>query len=371
MTATSIPNPLRAIGLARILAGGWFVATGVATLRHYHDLVPGVARLLAGEIGATDAPIRSLLALITAAALVVIGPVLAMKGLRWMRRLPVPPDGPSPVGPDEVVATLRHHQLPAFADGPTVPYRPLRHWLADELADMTGWRRDIVSQGVRTFVRSCVLVLVVAVVSLALSQVTTDGLVGPFPAGFVTLLPFVTAVWAALTLLLITPNGPRIESVEIPLPARAEPRPDQIIESRPRLLGREPTALGMSLGITGVAVQCLMLPWWNLSYVGYPLLATSIVRHVGSIAGGVLFFVLGNRMMASAAELLPRFQYDSILVLIDESGHGMVARAAEVRTESLGLAGPRHVVAAVGSVHARESAERLVRERANVAQGPV
>ena len=371
MTATSIPNPLRILGLARILAGAWFVAAGVATLRHYHDLMPGVARLLAGEIGATDAPIRSLLALTTAVILIAIGPVLVAKGLAWMRRLPLPPQGPAAIEPDEVVATLRRHQLPAYADGPTEPYWPLRRWLAEDLAGITGWRREIVSQGVRVFVRSCGPILALSLVCLALSHVTADGLVGPFPAGFVTLLPFVTAIWAGLTLLLIAPNGLRIESVEFPLPAGAEdgrePPAEEITESRPRMLGREPAALGMTLGITGVAVQCLMLSWWNLSYVGYPLLATSIVRHLGSIAGGILFFVLGNRMVTAAAELLPHYQYDSILVLIDDTGHGAMARAAGVRTESRGLTGPRHVLAAVGGVHVRESAQRLIRERADSA----
>lgn len=367
----SIPNPLRILGVARILAGGWFIASGVVTLRQYHLLVPQAERLFGGDIGATDAPIRSLLALIIAAALVVIGPVLAAKGFRWMRHLRLPPEGPGAIGRDEVIATLRHRQLLAYADGPAEPYWPLRRWLADELADMTWWRREIVSRGVRTLVRACVLVLVLAVCWLALSQFATIDLLGPFPVSFVIVLPFVTAIWAVLALLLIAPNGPRIESAEFSLPARAdsgrEVQAEQIIESRPRMLKSESPGLGIALGITGVAVQCLMLSWWNLSSIGYPLLATSIIRHTGSIAGGILFFVLGNHMVTTAAELLLRIRYDSVLVLIDDTENGVVARAAAVRTESRGLAGVRHVVAAVGGTDVRESAETLIREGANSA----
>ncbi len=357
-TDTSIPNPLRAIGLARIVAGCWFVAAGVGTLRHHlSDLIPQARRLFAGQLGVTDAPIRAVLALVAAVVLIVIGPLLIARGSRWLRRMTFSPDGPAAIAGDEVIATLRLHELPAFGPGPVPPYRPLVRWFDEELAGLTWWRRDIVSQGVRTFVWCCALTLVVAACSVALSPVTEGGLLGPFPGAFVTLLPFVTAIWAVLVLLLLAPNGLRIESEEFPASAPA----GEIIETPPRLLGREPPALGLSLGITGVAVQCLMPVWWNLSYVGYPLIATSIVRHLGSIAGGILFFVLGNRMTEAAAALLLHFHYDSILVLVDQSGGTTVARAAGVRTESRGPRGPRHVIAAVGGVHVRESAERLLR----------
>jgi hypothetical protein len=184
--------------------------------------------------------------------------------------------------------------------------------------------------------------------------------------GFVIVLPVVTAIGAVLVLLLIAPNAPRIESIEFPLPARPgsgrEPGAEQIIESRPRILNREPSGLGITLGVTGVAVQCLMLAWWNLSPIGYPLLATSVLRHAGSIAGGVLFFVLGHRMVTAAAELLLRFPYNSIIVLINDTVRGAVAHATAARTEGRGLAGPRRVVAAVAGTDVRGSAQSLIRE---------
>jgi hypothetical protein len=112
-----------------------------------------------------------------------------------------------------------------------------------------------------------------------------------------------------------------------------------------------------------------MLWWWELSPIDYPLPATSIIRHAGSIAGGVLFFVVGGRMVVAATKLLLVFRYESTLVLIDTDGHGMVARAAAVRTESLGPMGPRHIVAAVGGSYVRESAQSLIREPANSVAG--
>lgn len=343
------------------------------TLRQYHDLVPQAEALFGSEGGTTGAPLRSLLMLVAAIVLVLIGLVLAAKGFAWMRRVPLPHERPAAIERDEVVATLRHRQLLAYADGPTAPYWPLRRWLADDLADMTWWRRDITSSGVRAFVRSCGFVIVLAVCCLALPRIMTDDLVGPFPLSFVLMVPFVTAVWAVLGLMLIGSVGPRIESAELPLPAGAEHsrdlREQQIIESRPDALEREPAGLGLTLGATGVAVQCLMLWWWNLSPIDYPLGATSIIRHAGSIAGGIVFFVIGGRMVAAATKLLLVFRYESMLILIDADGHGMVARAAAVRTESLGLTGPRHVVAAVGGSYVRESAQRLMRDPANSVSG--
>jgi hypothetical protein len=285
----------------------------------------------------------------------------------------VPHDGPAAIERDDVVATLRNRQLLAYADGPAAPYWPLRRWLADELADLTWWRREITSRAVRAFVRSCGAVVALALCCLVLPRVMTDDLVGPFPAGFVSMLPFVTAIWAVLGLMLIGSTGPRIEAEELPLPARAEHsgdvRKEQIIESRPKMLDREPPGLGLMLGGTGVAVQCLMLWWWNLSPIDYPLRATSIIRHAGSIAGGLVFFVVGGRMVASATTLMLVFRYESMLVLIETGSHGMLARAAAVRTASLGLTGPRHVVAAVGGSYVRESAPSLIRERSNSGSG--
>jgi hypothetical protein len=371
--ASSIPNPLRTLGLARVLAGAWFVATGVATLRQRGDLVPQAARLFAADSGTTGAPMRSLLMLVAAGALILVGLVLAAKGFAWMRRVPLPHDGPAAIERDEVIAALRHRQLLAYGDGPVAAYGPLRRWLADQLADMTWWRRDIASSGVRAFVRSCGAVVVLAVCCLALPQIMTDDLVGPFPTTFVITLPFVTAIWAVLGLMLIGSAGPRIESEELPLPARAEqgrdPPEDEIMESRPGMLEREPPGLALALGVTGVVVQCLMLWWWNLSPIDYPLRATSIIRHAGSITGGIVFFVVGSRMVASATKLLLVFRYESTLIMFDTTDEGMLARAAEIRTESLGLTGPRHVVAAVGGSYVRESAPKLIRERSNFGSG--
>jgi hypothetical protein len=356
--SSSIPNPLRILGLARVLAGAWFVATGIATLRQHRDLVPQAARLFGPDSGTTGAPLRALLMLVLAIVLVSIGLVLAAKGLVWMRRVSPRPEA---IERDEVIATLRHRQLLAYADGPVAPHWSLRRWLADPLADMTWWRRDITSRGVRAFVRSGALVIVVAVGCIALPRLMTDDLVGPFPTSFVITLPFVTAIWAVLGLMLIGSSGPRIESEELPLQAGADPgrdlREDRIIESRPVMLDREPPGLGLTLGVTGVAVQCLMLRWWNLSPIDYPQRATSILRHAGSIAGGAVFFVVGGRMVAAAAKQLLVFRYESMLILIDP---GIVARAAAIRTESLGLTGPRHVVAAVGGSYVRESALSLI-----------
>jgi hypothetical protein len=352
------------LGAARVLAGAWFVATGAATLCQYHDLLPRAERLFGSDSGTTGAPIRALLMLVIAIVLVLIGLVLAAKGFAWMRRVPLPQEGPAAIERDEVVATLRHHQLLAYADGPVVPYWPLRRWLADELADMTWWRREIMSRGVRAFVRSCGVVIVLAVCCLVLPAIMTDDLIGPFPTSFVIVLPLVTALWAVLGLMLLGSAGPRIESAEFSSAAGAaqnrDRREEEFIETRPNRLDREAPALGLTLGTTGVAVQCLMLGWWSLLRIDYPLQATSIIRHAGSIAGGLVFFVVGGRMVAAATNLLLVFRYESMLLLIDADGHGMVARAAAVRTESLGLLGPRHVVAAVGGSYVRESAESLI-----------
>jgi hypothetical protein len=360
------------LGAARILAGAWFVASGVATLRQYRDLLPQAQRLFGPDSGTTGAPLRSLLTLVAAIALVLIGLVLAIRGFGWLRRVPLPEHGPVALARDEVVATLRDHRLSAFADGPVASYWLLRRWLPDELGEMTWWRRDITGRGVRAFVRSCGVVVVVAGCSLLVSRLIPDDPLGPFPWSFVIMLPVVTAIWAVLALMLIGEIGPRIEPVEVALPVggvtRFAPPAEQIFESAPGMLDRESPGLGLALGVTGVAVQCLVLWWWDLSPIDYPLRATATIRHVGTLTAGVLFFAIGSRMVASARRLLLVFRYESTLTLIDIGEQGLVARAAGLRTESLGLGGPRHVVSAVGGPDVRESAERLLRERAD--RGP-
>lgn len=369
----TIPNPLRILGFARILAGTWFVASGAQTLRQHNDLLPQAQRLFGPDSGSTGAPMRALLMLVTAGVLVLIGGVLVARGVTWMRRVPLPDDGPAAVDRAEAIGALRNHQLFAYADDPVAPYWPLGRWLADQLADMTRWKREIMSQGVRAFVRSCGAAIVLGVCCLALPRIMTDDLVGPFPTSFVITLPFVTAIWAVLGLMLIDSAGPRIESEELQLPARVEPmrdlRDELIIESRPGMLDREPPGLALTLGATGLAVQCLMLWWWNLSPIDYPLRATSIIRHAASIAGGLVFFVVGGRMVVAATKLLLVFRYESMLIMIEAPAHSVVARAAEVRTESLGLNGPRHLVAAVGGSYVRDSAPALIRERAQSVAG--
>ena len=352
------------MGLARIVAGGWFILAAVSTLRQYHDLLPQAERLFGPDSGTTGAPVRSLLMLVAAVVLVLVGLMLVAKGVAWMRRVALPPGGPSMIERDEVIAVLGDRRLPAFAEGPTQPYWPLRRWLADELADLTWWQRENASTGVRAFVRTCGAVIALAVFCLSLSLIATNDLLGPFPTSFVILLPFVTAIWAVLGLMLLGSIGPRVEAIEFPVAAdgRNHRLRGQAIESRPIMLARPPAGIGLTLGATGVAVQCLMIAWWNLSPIDYPLQATSIIRHAGSIVGGIIFFVLGGRMVAAARSMLLVFRYESMLVLIDDAGPGMAARAAAVRTESLGLTGPRHVVAAVGASYVRDAAEKLVRE---------
>jgi len=361
----SIPNPLRFLGVARILAGGCFVATGAATLRQYRDLVAQAQRLFGGDSGTTGAPLRSLLTLITAALLILVGLVLVAKGLAWLRRIPVPPEGPGRIEPDDVIATLRDRQLRAYGDGPTAPYWPLKRWLADEIAEMTWWRREVASAAVRAFVRACAFVAILSVCCLAIPALMTDDLVGPFPTSFAWLLPIVTGIWAVLGLMLLGSVGPRIESIELPLPTTSalarEPKEPRIVESPPlRMSGESPT-LALTLGIAGLAVQCLMLTWWNLSPIDFPLRATSVVRHAGSIAGGLIFFAVGARMLKAATELLRGVRYESMLLMVDREGDGPIVRAAAVRTESLGIGGPRHLVAAVGGAYVRDSAEQMIR----------
>ena len=316
-----IPNPLRALGLARVLAGGVFVAAGAATLRQYGDLVPQAERLLGSDGGTTGAPLRSLLMLLLAIVLVATGLVLAARGIAWIRRVRLSEEAPATIAPAEVIATLRDRRLPAFADGTTPPYWPLRRWLPDEMAALTWWRRDIASGGVRALVRSSAVAIAVAAGCVAMPRIMTDDLIGPFPTGFVLLLPFVTAIWAVLGLMLIGSGGPRVESMELPVPTgvgqRRILREGQIIESSPHRLDRESPGLALTLGATGIAVQCLMPWWWNLSPIDYPLRATSIVRHAGSIAGGIVLFAVGGRMLAAAARLLLLCRYESTLILID------------------------------------------------------
>jgi hypothetical protein len=361
-----IPNPLRLLGLARILAGAWFIRSGVETLRQHEYLMYQARRLFSGDLGATDAPVRSLLALIAATGLVLIGLALVAKSLRWVRRLPIPAGGPAAIDQDEAVAVLCRHELPACAEGPTPLLWPLRRWLADDLAAMTRWRRELVHNGVRAFAWSCVLVLSITALCWVLPLITQPRLLGPFPAAFVATFPFMAAIWAGLVLQLPSSDHPRVEAVELPLPGRTRSGTPGagglLIESRPRLLDREPPGLALALGLAGIGVQCLLPAWWNLSQISYPLLATSVLRHTASLAGGILFFVLGQRMVTAATDLLLSVRFDSTLVLIEDTDGGQVAHAAAVRTESHGLTGPRQIIAAVGGPHAQETALALLQD---------
>lgn len=369
----SIPNPLRATGFARIVAGGWFIASGAGTLREYDYLLPQIRRLFAGEMGGTDVPVRSLLTLVTAVLLVLLGLRLLLVGFRWTQRLRLPTDGPAPVERGDVVAALRHQRLPAYAAGLTEPDFPLRRWLTDELAGMTRWRRDLIGRGARLALRACVFASVVAVVCLVIDTLRPSNVLGPFPTSFVVVLPFVSVVWVILALSVITTERLRAESMGLPLAVRAEAlRGDAealILENRPRLLDHTGGWINL-LGLSGVAVQCLTIVWWKLSPIGYPLLTTSIIRHMGAIAGGVLFFLLGRWMVNAASNLSQAFRYDSIVVLVDGVEDEMSAHAAAIRTEARSLTGTRRVIAAVGAAYVREPALALlaVEERAYLNQ---
>jgi hypothetical protein len=354
-------NPIRALGIARIVAGICIVANGASTLRQYNDLIPQAARLFGADVGATDAPIRSLLMLILSPLLVIVGLFLIARGVAWVRRGPLLSEGPPPLDRDDVIAALTRRELRAFGDGEVTPPWPLPRLVADELANMTWWRRDVMSRSLRALGRACVVAVVVAAVWLAAHVAVAGDLLGPFPGGFVFALPVVTAIWAAIGLLLLTSIHPRIESVEFPIAAdgRLASTPS-IIEREPTLLPREPAALGLTLGIIGVIVQCLILFWWNLSYVGFPDMATSIIRDAGSIIGGLVFLTIGQRMIAGAVVLLRGTRYESTLIAIDETVTPPVARAAAIRTERLGPDGPRQIVAAVGGTYVRESVEQEV-----------
>lgn len=343
-----------------MIAGCWFIGSGAETLHRYPDLAPGAKRLLAGEIGATDVPIRDLVTLALAPVLIVVGVVLTARGIRWMRRVRL---SPGPMAHDEAVAALTRHDLVAYGDGGAVVYWPLRRWLPEQLAEMTWWRREVISGALRRFVRVSALAFVVAVVCLVVPIVATGDPLGALPAAFVAVLPMITAISAAITFLLIASHPPRIESVEL---SRSDVGGDgaasshEVIESAPRFLHWEPPGIGLALGIIGIGVQCLLPVWWDLPFASYPLVVTSIVRDAMSIAGGVFFLVLGERMVRVAAGLLVHARYESTLVVIDGDGS---ARAANLRTESLTFAGPRHIVSAVRGIDALESGERLVRGR--------
>lgn len=367
---TSLRNPLRPLGIARLVAGVWFIANGAVTLGHFRDLVPQAQRLFGADPGTTDAPIRSLLSLILAAIMVAIGVTLIAQGVGWVRRLRLPPHGPRALEPDEVSATLIQRQAPAFGAGPSLPPWPLRRWLSEHVQDVTWWQRNLMARGVRAFLRACGLSLALTVFCLTFPLLTATDFLGPFPVTFVALVLGVTLLWAVLSLMLIPSSGPRIESFAFPLApslsAIRDVRAGRIVESPPTMLEPEPSGVGIALGIVGVGVQCLLLGWWNLSLVGYPLLATSIVRHAASITAGIVFFALGARMVKTAAALLLVFRYASQLVLVPDSGSGPVGYAAAIRTETSGLTGPRHVIAAADNADVRETAPAMAGWKASL-----
>lgn len=353
--ASTLPNPLRFIGLGRALAGCWFVATAASRLGDASFLVPQAGRLLEGDIGGTDAPIRALLVLLLIPAMLLLGTTMIARGVRWTRR--VPANEPAPLDPEDVAAVLRERRLPAYEAATVQQPWPVRGWLGEELGRMSGWRRDLLATAARTFHRAAGLALLALIVPWLAGLIIAGDILGPLPLRFVLIFPFAAAIWVALSLLLVGSEWPRIEVAELPVATRT-PDAERFLESPPVLLGREPPAIGTAIAIVGVATQCALLSWWTLDTISYPHLATSIVRHLGAIVGGVLFYALGARMVEAGSELLRRVQYDSVVVSVDGAG---LARGAEVRTESRDPDGERQIIAAVGSAHAREAARGLLR----------
>ncbi len=262
--ASTIPHPLRMLGIARIIAGAAFVYTGVISLLDYPFLVPQAAELF-GDRGSTDAPLRALLTLSTAAIEVLIGLVLVAISIKWLGSLSLPSSGPAPIAADEVTAILSTRHASAFGDGLTPPHWLLRGPLSDQLADAPWWNRDLMSAGARAFARGWVMFATIAACYLLVHVFTANDLLGPVPTAFVVVLIVVTAMWAVLALMLIPSHGPRIESMNIALSAadvaRRPLRPGEIIESAPKLLRPASPALGRTLGILGVATQSA--PCWH------------------------------------------------------------------------------------------------------------
>lgn len=358
----TVRNPLRVLGIARCLVGAGFVASAARTWRDRGFLLEQAARLFRGDLGATDAPIRATLMLAIAVALLLLGIVTMARGLRWMRGLVAAGTGPAALSAQEVVEVLVERRLPAYATSDAASSSLLQRVAGDELARLTRWRRALIEDATRAVRWATGLAILLPIPWIAVRLVTREPLLGAFPIWFAILLPFLAAVWVGLLLLQLGATPPRLESVDLPHSGRRDAggSAPAFTEDRPTLLTWEPAALGNTIGLLGVLTQCLLLSWWTLGTLGYPHLATSIVRHLASIVAGAIFFALGDRMLAAARELLVRVQYDSIVVLVVDTGSGWVARAAEIRTEAREPSGPRQVITAVGGAHTRSAAPRLV-----------
>jgi hypothetical protein len=346
----SIPNPLRLLGVARIVAGAALIFAAISNVRDLQLLMMQAGRLFGGDPGSTDAPLRSLLTIIVAALQAIIGLVLVILGARWLPSLRFPATGPTPIDANESKAILESRHATAFDSGPAPIFRPLERMLSDQLADATWWRRELIERGVRFFARAVGVALIITIVCVAVPQIAHKDLLGPFPVAFVGMLLFFGLMYAALTLMLLPSNGPRIESMEIPIagsgPVLATLTPGDIVESPPRFLNVEPASIGNTIGLLGVGTQLALIAWWKLSPISYPLMATSIIRFAGAIIGGLEFLFIGSKITTTGAALLRTFYYESTLIMVDPA-RPSVAHAAIARSESRGVAGPRHVVSAV------------------------
>lgn len=364
-----IPHPLRVLGVARLFAGALFVADGVSTLLRARVLVPQVVRLVRSGPNGSDASIRALLILITAVIFLGIGVRLLRRSLGWVRPFSLPAEGPPPIERDEVILALRQHRLNTLAERSSRFPWPFRIWLTPELAGTPHWRREQLRRGFRAVVTACGVVMLLALAYLVGSLITDHDLFGPFPATFALLFPAIAAAWTWAAYLLIAQERPRVETFEFALPEHefATPIPSEgrIFETPPRRLSTEPFRPAVTLGIVGVLAQCFLLSWWSLVQESHPQLVTALLRDVGFLGGGVFFFLLGRRMVEAAASILLRIQYDSTLVLVEPTDRGLIAVAAEIRSETRGGSGTRHILAAVAGAHARDTAPALVRQHSS------
>lgn len=369
-------NPLEPYGRSRLAVGTVHVVAGAFTaVSLYPEVRSLFAAIAYGSLSLQPAfdGVRA----IVGAVLCVRGARMMSQGIGGVTRMVIPSTAPAELTVKEAEGALMRRELGAFRAEPGLALRTLRSWFPTHLTLLTPRLRTVLDAGLAELGRfgRIALILAAAFVALhtfpSLNRTLFAGALPSVPWSFVAVFGGAAALHAWLVMRALPREAARTEVREFRCAVRGGGDPSLLahglqqalaairvsdalpnrgresgfalqqggvrdagafegrllIETQPRFTAMADAPSARPLLAAGSIVQLLALFWW----LGVPEtpatlitgmnagFATSLV-YGGQLVGASLLGRIGARMVASGAELLRRFRFESLAVVLDVRG---------------------------------------------------
>lgn len=369
-------NPLKPYGITCLVIGAAYLGAGaIATALFLPDLPALAAAMRWGMLSLGEG---------LDAVRAGIGIVLGVRGIRMLSgaigsvtRLAIPPNAPSDLAPLEAEGALRRREAGAFAQQRGTAMGLLQKWFPGHVPLLTGRLRVVADAALCEVGRAGRLGLLLACGFAAFAALPSlrhallAGSVPSVPWLFATLYVAAATLHVVLTTRALPTEAPRAEVREFRSGARGGGDPTPIahalqqelsairsgegkpnraletgfamerggvrdvgtfegrlfVETQPTLTPVDEPPSARALLIAGGAVQLLALGWWLGTPEAPATLVTgasagvaTVTLFAGQLLAAWLLGGIGGRMVASGGELLRRFRFESLAVLLDVRG---------------------------------------------------